>query len=82
LPTANCRIQSPLISVTVCAEEAAVGPTAIVPYLLEDRLVQLGGNYSKVDDWQAYAVTAGLLITGQNPASPKTVAAALLNLLA
>ncbi|WP_193096753.1 type 1 glutamine amidotransferase domain-containing protein [Brevibacterium sp. FME17] len=50
-------------------EEAGVGLTEIVPFLVEDKLIQLGAEYSKVDDWQPYVIADGLLITGQNPAS-------------
>ena len=62
-------------------EEAAVGLTNIVPFLLEDVLQENGGIYSKVADWHPYAVEDGLLITGQNPASSKLVAAKLLEQL-
>ena len=62
-------------------EEAAVGLTNIVPFLLEDALQANGATYSKVADWQPYAVEDGLLITGQNPASSKLVAKKLLNQL-
>jgi putative intracellular protease/amidase len=61
-------------------EEAAVGLTEVVPFLLEDRLKELGGQYEKVDDWQPHVVVDGLLITGQNPASSEGVADALLQL--
>jgi putative intracellular protease/amidase len=64
------------------SEEAAVGLTAIVPFLLEDELKQKGGKYSKADDWHAYAVTDGNLITGQNPASSEAAARAVLAQLA
>jgi len=60
------------------SEEAAVGLTGVVPYLLEDRLAELGGIYQKTDDWNSLAVVDGLLITGQNPASSSAVAEALL----
>ncbi len=63
------------------SEEAGVGLTDIVPYLLEDQLSALGGHYQKTDDWNPLAVTDGLLITGQNPASSEAVAQALLTLL-
>jgi len=63
-------------------EEEAVGLTKVVPFLVEDMLVQQGGVYSKVADWQPYVVTDGLLITGQNPASSEPVAQALLKALA
>jgi putative intracellular protease/amidase len=59
-------------------EEAAIGLTDIVPFLLEDLLQENGGIYSKTDDWHPYAVEDGLLITGQNPASSKLVAEKLL----
>ena len=63
------------------SEEEAVGLTKIVPFLLEDRLSQNGGIYTKKENWQPYAVEDGLLITGQNPASSKLVAQKLLKQL-
>jgi putative intracellular protease/amidase len=59
-------------------EEAAVGLTDVVPFLVEDMLKQNGGAYSKAADWQPHAVTDGNLITGQNPASSELTAKALL----
>ena len=63
------------------SEEAAVGLTEVVPFLLEDRLQALGGVYSAGEDWQPYALVDGLLITGQNPASSELVADQLLSVL-
>ena len=60
------------------SEEAAVELTDVVPYLLEDQLVKMGGVYQRVEDWNPLAVVDGLIITGQNPASSDAVAAALL----
>lgn len=62
-------------------EEAAVGLTEIVPFLVEDELKRLGGDYSKIGDWQPYVLTDGLLVTGQNPASSGPAADALLTLI-
>ena len=62
-------------------EEAAVGLTDIVPFLVEDMLSGNGGHYSKGADWQPYVLTDGLLITGQNPASSEPAAHALLDVL-
>lgn len=62
-------------------EEAAVQLTDVVPFLVEDMLTQAGGTYSKVADWQPYVVTAGHLITGQNPASSEPAAQELLKQL-
>ena len=63
------------------SEEAAVGLTEIVPYLLEDQLKAMGGLYEKVDDWNSLVVSDGLIITGQNPGSSAAVAQALVQAL-
>ena len=63
------------------SEEAAVGLTEVVPFLVEDMLSENGGVYSKKDDWAAYAIQDGNLITGQNPASSALVADKLLESL-
>jgi len=63
------------------SEEAAVGLTEVVPFLVEDELTNRGGIYSKIGDWQSYVVQDGLLITGQNPASSSEAAKALLQAL-
>jgi len=62
-------------------EEAAVQLSEVVPFLVEDELKAKGANYSKVDDWQPYAITDENLITGQNPASSVSVAKAVLEML-
>ena len=64
------------------SEEAAVGLTDIVPFLLEDALVEKGGRYSKGPDWKSYVRVDGNLITGQNPASSADAARAMLAMLA
>ena len=63
------------------AEEEAAGLTASVPFLLENRLKERGGVYSKGADWASYVQVDGKLVTGQNPASSQTAAEALLKLL-
>jgi putative intracellular protease/amidase len=63
------------------SEEAAVGLSDIVPFRVEDMLNANGGLYSKADDWHSHVETDGLLITGQNPASSKATAQALLSAL-
>jgi putative intracellular protease/amidase len=62
-------------------EEAAVGLTDVVPFLVEDMLTGAGGVYSKTDDWGVHVVRDGLLITGQNPASSAAAAEALVEAL-
>jgi putative intracellular protease/amidase len=63
------------------SEEAAAGLTDVVPFLVEDMLVANGGVYSKGADWASHVVVDGNLVTGQNPASSKTAAQALLKRL-
>ena len=62
-------------------EEAAAGLTNVVPFLVEDMLVANGGVFSKGADWASHVVVDGTLITGQNPASSKETAQALVRLL-
>ncbi|MCO4754496.1 MAG: type 1 glutamine amidotransferase domain-containing protein, partial [Bacteriovoracaceae bacterium] len=56
------------------SEEEAVGLKDDVPFLLENKLKERGGKYEKRDDWEAFSIVDGNLITGQNPASSKMVA--------
>ena len=63
------------------SEEEAVGLTQVVPFLVENMLTAKGGRYSKGADWGSYVLTDGMLVTGQNPASSREAAEALLALL-
>ena len=60
------------------SEEEAVQLTEVVPFLLEDELIKRGGEYQKAEDWHAFAIQDGLIITGQNPASSALAAEKLL----
>jgi putative intracellular protease/amidase len=62
-------------------EEADVGLTKVVPFLVEDELLALGAIFSKVKNWGVHVVTDGLLITGQNPASSGPTAKVLIDAL-
>jgi putative intracellular protease/amidase len=63
------------------SEEAAVGLTDVVPFLVEDMLKANGGVYSQGADWAPFVLSDGDLITGQNPASSEPAAHALLKRL-
>ncbi|MEN9362672.1 MAG: hypothetical protein RL095_4207 [Verrucomicrobiota bacterium] len=63
------------------AEEKAVGLDKAVPFLLETRLRELGAKYSSAALWQPHVESDGFLVTGQNPASSRGCAEALLKLL-
>jgi len=60
------------------SEEDAVGLTDVVPFLVEDMLKASGGLYAKGPDWGSFVQVDGKLITGQNPASSREAAEALL----
>ena len=63
------------------AEEETVGLTAVVPFLLEDRLKERGAVYSNGVNWAPHVQVDGQLVTGQNPASSAPAAKELLKLL-
>ncbi|HEY1811768.1 MAG TPA: type 1 glutamine amidotransferase domain-containing protein [Kofleriaceae bacterium] len=63
-------------------EEAEMGLTDVVPFLVEDELMRLGAIFEKVRDWQPFSIVDGRLVTGQNPASSTGSAQALLKLMA
>jgi putative intracellular protease/amidase len=69
------------VSAFTNSEEEAVGLTKVVPFMLEDRLKELGGRFERGPDWQPFAVQDGNLITGQNPQSSELVAQHVLTAL-
>jgi putative intracellular protease/amidase len=50
-------------------EESSVGLTQVVPFSLENRMKELGGQFEKGQDFKPFVVSDGQLITGQNPKS-------------
>jgi putative intracellular protease/amidase len=80
-PDGKPLVQGKTVTGFANSEEAAVGLTEIVPFLVEDMLRERGGTYSKGADWQPHVVADGLLITGQNPASSAEAARELVKQL-
>ena len=62
-------------------EEAAVGLTDIVPFLLEAKLIERGANFTKVANFQVCVVECDRLVTGQNPASAAGVGERMVELM-
>lgn len=62
-------------------EEAAIKLTKVVPFALETALVDRGAKVIKADLFQPKTVVDGRLVTGQNPASAKGVARAVVDLI-
>lgn len=63
-------------------EEAEVGLTDAVPFLLESRLRELGAIFECAHAFSPYVVRDGNLVTGQNPQSSRAVAEAVVAVLA
>jgi putative intracellular protease/amidase len=63
------------------SEEAAVHLVDVVPYLVEDALKAQGANFLVATDWAVHVIQDGRLVTGQNPASSRLAARALLDVL-
>jgi putative intracellular protease/amidase len=64
------------------SEEADIGLTHVMPFLVENMRKENGGIYSKAADWQPHVVVDSNLITGQNPASAQGGGRAVLQRLA
>jgi putative intracellular protease/amidase len=62
-------------------EEAAVGLTDVVPFLLEKTLIERGATIEKAPNFQEKVVVSDRLITGQNPASAAGVGEQIVALL-
>jgi putative intracellular protease/amidase len=70
------------ISVFTNEEEAAVGLTEVVPFLLQTALEQRGARNVGAANFQAQVSVDERLVTGQNPASAAPVAEQVLAVLA
>jgi putative intracellular protease/amidase len=80
-PTGKPLVDGRKVTGFTDGEEADVGLTKIVPFLVEDELLSLGAIFSKIKNWSVYTVTDGQLITGQNPASSGPAAKLLIDTL-
>lgn len=63
------------------AEEVAVQLDKVVPFLLESELRAEGANFIAGDMWAPHVQIDGKLVTGQNPASSRKTAEAVISLL-
>jgi putative intracellular protease/amidase len=77
-PNGRPLVEGKRVTGFTVGEEAAMGLTDVVPFLVETELIKLGSNYEKIGDFEPYTVSDGLLITGQNPASARGTAETLL----
>lgn len=78
-PSGEFAVKGKAVTGFTNSEEEAVQLTEVVPFLVEDELIKRGGEYQKAQDWHAFAIQDGLIITGQNPASSALAAEKLLS---
>jgi putative intracellular protease/amidase len=64
--------------IDICNIAKETGFDGIVPFLLEDRLKELGAYFCAGTSWRSHVVVDGNLITGQNPRSAGSVAESLI----
>jgi len=70
------------VAIFTDAEEGQVGLTEKVPFLLEQKMRELGADVQVADAWSDNAVRDGKLVTGQNPQSSVSVAKLVVEALA
>jgi len=68
-PDGKVLVQDKEVTGFTNGEEEGVGLTKVVPFLVEDEMLNLGAVFSKKANWAPHVVSDGLLITGQNPHS-------------
>jgi len=63
------------------AEEEEMKLQKVLPFLLETRLKENGGQYTCADPWKPKVVTSERIVTGQNPESSTGTAEAIVSIL-
>jgi putative intracellular protease/amidase len=81
LSDGNLLIAGKRISAFTNEEEDSLGTTEVVPFLLQDKLIERGAIHVYGKAWEENVVVDNRLITGQNPASAKKVAQSIITLL-
>jgi putative intracellular protease/amidase len=62
-------------------EEKTVKLDNTVPFSLESRMKELGGNFEKTENFKPFVISDGQIITGQNPASALVTARKVIEII-
>lgn len=81
LSSGQLLVEGKRVSVFTNEEEVSLGTTDIVPFLLQDKMNEIGAVHILGKAWQENVVVDGRLVTGQNPASAKKVAQSIITML-
>lgn len=74
-------VQGKTVAAFTNEEEASMELTEVMPFLLEDKLIERGAKIQKAAPWQESVAVSERLVTGQNPASARGVGHAVVKLL-
>jgi putative intracellular protease/amidase len=74
-------VKGKTVSAFTNEEEVAVGLDKVVPFFLQDKLVERGATHSKAEDFQKHVVVSDHLVMGQNPASAAGVGEEMVKLM-
>lgn len=78
LPDGSPLVKGKRVTGFTNEEEKAAGLDTLMPFLLEDRLKELGATFVGAPMWSDHIEQDGLLITGQNPQSSVSAAKAVI----
>jgi len=78
LPDGSPLVKGKRVTGFTNAEEKAAGFDTLMPFLLENRLRELGATFVGAPMWSDHVERDGLLITGQNPQSSASAAKAVI----
>lgn len=81
LPDGSPLVKGRLVTGFTNDEERAAGFDTLMPFLLEERLKELGATFVAAPMWSDHVERDGRLITGQNPQSSASAAKAVIEAL-
>lgn len=81
MPDGSFLVEGKKLTAFTNKEEEEMGLASDMPYLLQSKLAELGAGFVEAAPFTDHVVTDGKLVTGQNPQSAESTAAAVIKLL-